>query len=291
MDIAFHIGAHATDDGALLRSLLKNRDRLSQDGIVVPGPSRYRKLLREATASHRGDPLSPAGREVILEAVADTDDPKRLVFFNDSFTCVPARALEGGLLYVRIAKAAWLRALFPTDRCEFFLAMRNPATFVPALAEIIGDGATTDDLLDGAPPEGLRWSETIGRLRDAVPDAAVTVWCNEDTPIIWPRILRALAGLPDDAPVEGALDMADRIMSKRGRLRLQQHLEKNPPVGEQQWQRTLTTFLARYAVEDRVVEDLDLPGWTDEIVDRLTLLYEEDLDRVAAMDGVRFLSV
>ena len=291
MEIAFHIGAHATDDGALLRSLLRNREKLTADGIAVPGPSRYRKLLREATTTHRGDPLSPAGREVILEAVADTDEPRRVVFFNDSFLCVPARALEGGMLYSRAPKAAWLRALFPDDEVEFFLAMRNPATFVPALAEIMGDGATTEDLLDGEDPEGLLWSDAIGRIRDAVPDARITAWCNEDTPIIWPRVLRALAGLPEDAPVEGELDMAERIMTKRGRIRLQQHLDKNPPHDPQQWQRTLSTFLARYAVEDRIFDELDLPGWTDEIVDRLTELYEEDLEVVAEMDGVRFISV
>ena len=291
MDIAFHIGAHATDDGALLRSLLRNRDRLAEKGIVVPGPSRYRKLLREATTTHRGDALSTTGREVILEAVADHDDPARIVFFNDSFLCVPARALEGGMLYSRAPKAAWLRALFPEDRVEFFLAMRNPATFVPALAEIMGEGATTEDLLDGADPEGLLWSDAIRRIREAVPDAPVTCWCNEDTPIIWPRVLRALAGLDDEAEVDGALDMADRIMTKRGRLRLQQHMEKNPPHDAEQWQRTLSTFLARYAVEDRVIDEIDLPGWTGPVVDRLTELYEEDLDRIEDMEGVRFISV
>ena len=42
MRIVYHLGAHCTDDERLMRCLLKNRDVLSAQGIVVPGPSKYR---------------------------------------------------------------------------------------------------------------------------------------------------------------------------------------------------------------------------------------------------------
>ena len=47
MEIVYHLGAHCTDEERLLRCLLKNRGALSAQGIVVPGPARYRNLLRD----------------------------------------------------------------------------------------------------------------------------------------------------------------------------------------------------------------------------------------------------
>ena len=38
MQIVFHLGAHCTDDGLLIRSILKNRAKLAAEGIGVPGP-------------------------------------------------------------------------------------------------------------------------------------------------------------------------------------------------------------------------------------------------------------
>ena len=54
MRIVYHLGAHFTDDERLLRCLLKNRDVLAQHDIVVPGPNRYRRLLRETATKLKG---------------------------------------------------------------------------------------------------------------------------------------------------------------------------------------------------------------------------------------------
>ena len=36
--------------------------------------------------------------------------------------------------------------------------------------------------------------------------------------------------------------------------------------------------------------DVDLPGWTEDLVDELTDSYEDDMERLAAMPGVTFLT-
>ena len=38
MEIAYHIGANCTDGERLLKSLLRNVDRLAGRGVAVPGP-------------------------------------------------------------------------------------------------------------------------------------------------------------------------------------------------------------------------------------------------------------
>ena len=45
MEIAFHLGAHCTDENQLLRSLLDDKGRLADQGICVPGPGRYRDVI------------------------------------------------------------------------------------------------------------------------------------------------------------------------------------------------------------------------------------------------------
>ena len=54
MRIVYHLGAHCTDDDRLVRCLLKNRALLADQGITVPSPTRYRKLLRDTVMQLRG---------------------------------------------------------------------------------------------------------------------------------------------------------------------------------------------------------------------------------------------
>ena len=47
MQIALHPGVHKTDDDRLIKSLRKNAALFERDGIAVPRPSRYRRLVRD----------------------------------------------------------------------------------------------------------------------------------------------------------------------------------------------------------------------------------------------------
>ena len=230
MQIVFHIGAHATDEGALIRSLLRNRDALAEAGVMIPGPSRYRKILRDVMTTLRGQVASPDAREVMLETLVENDNAERIVLFNDSFICIPSRAIENGQLYARAGKAAWLRNIFPQDDVEFCLGIRDPGAFVPAVYASLGDGRPDFiEFLDGADPRQFRWSDYIARLQAAVPGCPITVWCNEDTPLIWAEVMREVAGLTPDAQLEGELDLVMKLIHRRGRVRLRALLEKRPP--------------------------------------------------------------
>ena len=57
---------------------------------------------------------------------------QRLVISNANFICVPNRIFDSGILYEQAeAKLHALHQLFPDDEIELFLALRNPATFLP----------------------------------------------------------------------------------------------------------------------------------------------------------------
>lgn len=48
--------------------------------------------------------------------------------------------------------------------------------------------------------------------------------------------------------------------------------------------------MERYAIPEEVEDEIDLPGWTQETVNQLTALYEQDIDLIEKMDGVRFIA-
>jgi len=73
MQIAYHIGANRTDQDRLLKSVLKNADAFSDHGVKVPGPSKYRRLVRETIQKLEGTQPAP---DVSLKTGNFTDWPK-----------------------------------------------------------------------------------------------------------------------------------------------------------------------------------------------------------------------
>jgi hypothetical protein len=47
MQIVYHIGANCTDQDRLLKSVLKNAETFAAQGVKVPGPGKYRRLIRD----------------------------------------------------------------------------------------------------------------------------------------------------------------------------------------------------------------------------------------------------
>ena len=290
MQIAFHIGAHCTDDDKLLKCLLKNKGKLASDGVIIPGPGRYRKLVRETVASLNNQPASEETQEALLDAIIDEDSAGRLILTNENFICNIPRIFEHQNLYGAAAeKVVGLCQLFPSAEVELFLAVRNPATFLPALAAR-ADDRTHEQLLHNTNPTTLLWSELAHRIRMAAPNAALTIWANEDTPLIWSELLHELAGIEPHDALNGEFDLLEEIMSKEGIRRFRSYMASHPPQTEIQKRRVIAAFLDKFALEDEIEVELDLPGWTDEYVNALTELYEEDLFTIQRMPGVNFIS-
>lgn len=294
MQLALHIGAHCTDEDRLLRSLLRNRAALGGLGVAVPGPGRFRDILRQAIGSLRGAPASAGTQEMLLDAMLDDGAPRRLVLSWESFLCMPPRAVDGASLYPMAGrKAAWLAALFPQAEPELFLALRNPAGLIPALAARLAEGPRAD-LLDTVAPRGLSWVPVIEALRSALPEARLTVWCDEDAALIWPELMAALAGVPvpeaGGPALEGTLDRLRDLMTRDGADRLEAWLDDRPPATAALRQRTVAAFLDKFADPSASEEELDLPGWDEALVAALTAAYDADCTEIAAMEGVRFVT-
>lgn len=290
MHIVFHAGVHATDEDRLIKCFLKNTEAFAARGTAVPGPSRYRRLIRDAVqAMADGDP-APDARAVLLEAIIDGDTPERMILSNDSFFGVPKLAVGKGVFYPGAeVKLARLCTLFAQDRIELTLALRNPATFVPAVFALAPD-ADLISFLDGADPRQLRWSELLGRIKTALPDLEVTVWCNEDTPLLWAHLIREMAGLEPNTKIIGGFDLLSEIMSKPGMQRFRAYLKAHPALNEIQKRRVIAAFLDKFALHDAIEEEVDLPGWTDHLIREMTELYEEDIFTIQRMPGITLIT-
>ena len=52
----------------------------------------------------------------------------------------------------------------------------------------------------------------------------------------------------------------------------------------------MSAFLDKYAIDDAIEEELDLPGWDEAYVDMLTELYEEDIFVISRIPGVTVIA-
>ncbi|WP_281857460.1 hypothetical protein [Litoreibacter halocynthiae] len=289
MEIVLHVGAHSTDEDNLLKCLYKNKAALGQRGIIIPEPSRYRPAIRETMQALVGDVAPIETQEALLDSIMDEDQAERVVLSHESFFCVPGRSIGNGEFYPTASiKAARLRNLFSREDVRFCIAVRNPATFIPAVFERAKD-PNFEHFLDGSDPMALRWSGLITRIRSMVPDAPISLWCNEDTPLLWPQILKAIAGTDDGFRFEGVNDFLGTIMGRGGLNRLESYLETHPPQTENQRERIIAAFLDKFGAA-ALEQEIDLPGWTEAYVNQLSEFYDRDLELLDAMPGVTFLT-
>lgn len=290
MQLVLHAGAHFTEEERLVRCLLRNKEDFSQRGVAVPGPSKYRAILRETLSAMQDNPPAPDARDVLLDVILDDESADRMILSHMFLFGAPRACVRDGLIYEGAPqRMAQLAGLFPQDEIELFLAMRNPATFLPALFEAAPQ-QDMDAFLRGADPFDIRWSDTIKAIRTVAPQIKVTTWCFEDMPILWAQIIREMAGLENDEEIIGGFDLMVDIMSAEGMQRFRAYLKSHPSLTEIQRRRVVSAFLDKFAIEEAIEEELNAPGWTDETIDTMTEIYEEDMVEVARISDVTFIT-
>jgi hypothetical protein len=289
MQIAFHIGANCTDEDRLLKSVLRNASTLLSHGTAVPGPSKYRSLLRETIQGLDGARPAPDTREILLDAIVEDDNIQRVVLCNDNFIAIPKRIFDHGVFYPQTEqKIRGLAQLFPDDELSFFFSIRNPAGFLQDVAKR-ANVTNLRDYLGMLSPLDMLWSNVLKRIRYAAPDALVYVWCNEDSPIIWEDLIRLKANLADDVPITGQYDVISQIVTPEGMQDLMTKSSDKPALDRIARHEMLADILEAHAKPDAMDDEIEFPELDQSIVDALTQSYESDLDVIGAMEGVELI--
>jgi hypothetical protein len=286
MRIVYHLGAHCTDEERLIKCLLKNRGALAARGIAVPGPSRYRNLLRETANALGRRHASAEAQATLLDQILESDAPvDRLILSWDGFLAYPQWLLHGGFYARSGLNLRKLTDVFPDHLAEFHLAIRNPAGLIPALLQKQKDRSYAD-LMGDLHPQDLFWSEVLGNIRQQNPDVPIHVWCDEDSPLVWPDVLNIVAGLPQGMALDGQDDLLAHLLAPADLARLQADLAGRPGLSPALRRQITADFLDRHALVERMETTVELPGWTEGLIENLGLQYDQDLDRIARIPGV-----
>lgn len=294
MQLAFHLGAHATDDERLIRTLAANPEALTKARTLAPAPKLYRAVLRDALIALKGGPADAATQDSLLAACADgTEGPvERLVFSYENFLAMPDRAIgPAGLYPVAASKLAPLANLFPEAQTEFHLGLINPAILLNALVARQSH-RPYDDILAGQPPENLRWLPVVRRMAEAARSAGaqLVLWCDEDMPLIFPEVLRGLGGLPPESALFGEDALLEKIMTDEGLSRMRNYLAQHPVQSVAQRRKVTMAFLDKFARAEALETPISLPGWTDDLLAQMTETYAADVAQIAQLEGVRMIA-
>ena len=294
MRIIYHLGTHCTDEERLIRCLLKNRGVLAQQGIIVPGPARYRNLLRDTAIALKGQAATLDTQALVLEQIMEEDRAERLILSWENFLSYAPWALKGTLYPAAAERIRAFSQIFPEIEAEFFMAVRNPATFLPALYEKQKAdkqrGKAYAGFMEGVDLFNLRWSDVIAQVLRENPGVPLTIWCDEDTPLVWPEVLQAVSGHSPQTVLEDTNDLLSSIMSADGLERMTAYLAGHPAPTPALRRKVVSAFLDKFALPDKIEMEFEMPGWTEDTVTTLTRTYEQDMARVAAMPGVTVIA-
>ncbi|WP_170790451.1 hypothetical protein [Ruegeria lacuscaerulensis] len=289
MQFAIHAGAAFTDQGRLQRSLQANGALLSECGARFFGPRRYRQYFKPNFGGPDIRTLSPDAIKKMRLALPVDAATKRAIFLNDNFVGDQGNLLRDGQLYPDAGRRmALLQQAFPEEPINLYFALRNPGSFIPKLLMALPD-PDREEILRTTDLSCLSWIGMIEDIRDLAPDVKITLWCNEDTPLIWGNVVRQVSGIPETAALTGEYDLILSLLTAEGQVLAQAALdtEANDPEALQV---QLFHIFEEHAETDRLEEELELPGWNAEIVDAFSELYEQDVARLANMSGVQVLS-
>lgn len=288
--LAFHVGAPNTDNGQLVWSLRKDAQALLERGVMIRRPGTYMPTLSQLQQKQNHEFVTGQERAALLAGLVKDQAVSRIILTNSSFLGAPSWMLSGGRLYRNAGKnTAGLRGLFPDNPCEFFLGLRNPATLIGPVFKS-QSGKTWSQFAPGTDFLDLRWSEVVEDIKIRNPGCRVTVWCNEETPVIWPSILGHVTGLRDGFRFSGELDITKGIISEAGYERLESYLASRPGLSDSQRERVRALFLDYFHDEEQIEEEIDLPGWTQDLVDGMSETYQADTELIRHMPGVTFLT-
>ncbi|MCG7627771.1 hypothetical protein MHM88_08140 [Epibacterium sp. MM17-32] len=273
-----------------MKTLLRNREAFLARGTSVPGPAKYRALLKECMAAAKTGTPSDDARDLLWDAILEEEHADRVVLSNPHFFGSQRDALDGQRLYPEAEeRMRTLKALFPHDDLTLFMAIRSPVGFLPKLLEKAGTGRR-NTVLSTTNPRDLRWSALISRIRASVPDVPIMLWCYEDTPLIWAQLLREFGNLEAESKVKGGMDMLATIMKREGMKRLRAYLHERPQLTEPYKRRVFAAFLDKFAIEEELEEELDIPDWSPEFIEEIEQAYDDDTAQLSQIPGVTLLS-
>ncbi len=289
MQVAIHAGALFTDDGRLFKLLRANAPTLGQNHTAFWGFRMFKQIFRPALepSDTRPSPQDTLAR--FQRLIPDGQQVDRAVLSSAEYIGERPSIIMDGQLYPQAGhRMAYLDHLFGDAQVELFVALRNPGGFIPRVLMSLSEPERRH-VINSTDLSCLSWLTMIEDIRDLAPDVNITLWSNEDSPLIWGDIGRALAGLPGDAPLDQEFALLSTLVSDAGKQEIEGLIQQNPTRDDPGFRDDLARIFQEHALPDAIEEEVELPGWNEDIVAAFTELYEQDLARLQTMPDIRFL--
>jgi len=289
MKVAIHSGAAFTDEGGLLKSLQENGQTLRDHGVALYGPRRYRQAIRSPLQALEAGATQAALFENLRKAIPPDTGLHRTIISCPDFLGEISSAIRDGQFYPSAGqRIAFLDQALSDHQLELYFGLRNPGSFIPKVLAALPE-KERQEILATTDLSCLSWLSVIEDIRDLAPQVSITVWANEDTPLIWGDIVRNLGALPEGTPLKAEFDLLSSLVSPAGRREIQTISEQDPLRDRTKLKDRLAAVFEAHAVHEEIEEELDLPGWSADVVDAFTLLYSQDLARLRSMPDIRVL--
>ena len=289
MKMAFHIGVHGTDGDRLLRTLQENSDELLRHETEIVPPDRHSEFLDQTLMQLQGGTATDEIEALLLDSLLVTEEPQRAIFSSTSFLGAVGRIIgQPGFYWQLGTRAASLVNLFPNQDVEIFAAIRNPATLLSDMLPHFW-GGDYEKFMQGHHPEALRWREPARQLVQAVQGRRVVLWCHEDAPLIWPEVIRLISDVDPDTPMKATMLYMKELLDAQAFEKLRETLGTQDRLSVAGRREICARFLQDHAGDDALAQEIDMPGWTQELIDRMTENYYQDVAEIAAMPGVEFI--
>ncbi len=289
MQVAIHAGAAFTDEGRLLKSLQSNSDALAQSGVALIGPRRYRQVFKPAFDEMDNAPTANDRHERLRGVLPTGSGTRRIIFSSDNFAGETSIALWEGQLYPLAGRRmALLEQVYPDHEIELFMGLRDLGSFIPKLLMSLPE-QDREDIIRGTDLSCLSWIGMIEDIRDLAPGVGITLWSSENTPFIWGDIIRAVSDMPEGTALTDENDLLLSLLDETGRNEALALIDQYEAPDKADLRDSLALVFEDHAQQDKIEEELDLPGWNAEIVEAFSELHEQDLARLVTMPGVRVL--
>jgi len=284
--VVFYLGAPSTDFNQLTWSLRKDSVLLREQGVLASRPKVYRAVISDRLMTQQLGELSDRDREQLLKKLCLGEERSRLILADSSFLDEPQNMLRENRLYANASRSTQeLRMLFPDHPVEFMLAIRNPVSLISEVADRLDSAEFTKvaNEMDFFQP---KWSEVVSEIREANPDSTINIWCYEDSPILWPEILRTTAGLPAAVPLSGELDLCATLLGDLALTRLRRFLAARPGLQPREKRHIMSAFLEKFADQEQVDQDISLAGVDSELLDEVSNCYFRDFESCKKIPGI-----
>lgn len=289
MQVVIHAGVAFTDERQLTDLHLANRTTLNAQNTSFLAFRAYKRHFRAALQALEPGAQTDAIREDFLKRLPQDGSAQRVILSTRHYIGEDNTLIMDGQFYPLAGqRIAYLSDVFEGMRLSLYLALRNPGSFIPRVL-MNQPEAERLRILEDTDLSCLSWLTLIDNIRDLAPDVEITLWSNEDIPLICGDIARSMAGLSEDTPLEGEYSLLSSLVSDAGKHEIQALTHHNPRTGDPALRTELSRIFKDYALPEAIEEEVDLPGWSDDIVAAFTELYEQDIEMLQNMPDVRFL--